>query len=176
MRECVCAPPHVQRYLSKISGPLLDRIDLHIEVTPVSFDELNKRADGEPSAAVRARVVEGRRVQAERFAEVPEVYCNAQMGTRMVRRYCKIEQEGQQLMKMAIHRLGLSARAYDRILRDCLKIGFWAAHGSFRPSDARFFGPYFQYAPQKSCIAGPKIPRARLQTQILNSLLKFLAR
>ena len=93
MRECICAPPHVQRYLSKISGPLLDRIDLHIEVTPVSFDELNKRADGEPSAAVRARVVEARRVQAERFAEVPGVYANAQMGTRLVRRYCKLKKD-----------------------------------------------------------------------------------
>ena len=116
-RECVCAPPQVQRYLSKISGPLLDRIDLHIEVTPVSFDELNQRADGESSEAVRQRVVEGRRVQAERFAEVPGVYSNAQMGSKLVRRYCKIETEGQKLMKMAIHRLGLSARAYDRILK-----------------------------------------------------------
>ena len=133
MRECVCAPPHVQRYLSKISGPLLDRIDLHIEVTPVSFDELNKRADGEPSAAVRARVVEGRRVQAERFAEAPEVYCNAQMGTRMVRRYCKIETEGQQLMKLAIHRLGLSARAYDRILKVSRTIADLAGAESIQP-------------------------------------------
>ncbi len=117
VRECVCAPPQVQRYLSKISGPLLDRIDLHIDVTPVSFDELSLRVDGEPSAQVRARVVAGRRVQAERFADVPGVYCNAQMGSKLVRQYCKLQEEGQQLMKMAIHRLGLSARAYDRILK-----------------------------------------------------------
>ena len=117
MHECVCAPPHVQRYLSKISGPLLDRIDLHIEVTPVSFDELNQRADGESSEAVRARVVEGRCVQAERFSAIPGVYSNAQMGSKQVRRYCKLDEAGQQLMKLAIHRLGLSARAYDRILK-----------------------------------------------------------
>ncbi len=117
MRECVCAPPQVQRYLSKISGPLLDRIDLHIEVTPVSFDELDRRGDGEASAAVRQRVVAARAVQAERFAGVAGVYCNAQMGSRLVRRYCKLQNEGKQLMKMAIHRLGLSARAYDRILK-----------------------------------------------------------
>ena len=133
MRECVCAPPHVQRYLSKISGPLLDRIDLHIEVTPVSFDELNKRADGEPSEAVRARVVEGRRVQAERFAEVPGVYSNAQMGSKLVRRYCALGEEGQKLMKMAIHRLGLSARAYDRILKVGRTIADLSGSGSIRP-------------------------------------------
>jgi len=133
MRECICAPPHVQRYLSKISGPLLDRIDLHIEVTPVSFDELNKRADGELSAAVRARVVEARSIQAERFAEVPGVYANAQMDTRLVRRYCKIKEEGQQLMKMAIHRLGLSARAYDRILKVSRTIADLAGSESIRP-------------------------------------------
>ena len=132
-RECVCAPPHVQRYLSKISGLLLDRIDLHIEVTPVSFDELNQRADGEPSEAVRARVVEGRRVQAARFAEVPGVYSNAQMGSKLVRRYCELEQEGKQLMKMAIHRLGLSARAYDRILKVGRTIADLGSSESIRP-------------------------------------------
>ena len=127
------AEPQVQRYLSKISGPLLDRIDLHIEVTPVSLDELNKRADGEPSADVRARVVEGRRVQAERFAGVPEIYCNAQMGTRLVRRYCTLKEKGQQLMKLAIHRLGLSARAYDRILKVSRTIADLASSASIRP-------------------------------------------
>jgi magnesium chelatase family protein len=133
MRECVCAPPHVQRYLSRISGPLLDRIDFHIEVTPVSFDELNRRADGEASAAVRARVVEARCVQAERFAEVPGVYCNAQMGSPLVRRYGQIDQAGQQLMKLAIHRLGLSARAYDRILKVSRTIADLASSESIRP-------------------------------------------
>lgn len=117
MRECVCAPVQVQRYLAKISGPLMDRIDLHIEVTPVPFEELNRRGDGEPSAAVRARVINARDVQARRFRDAPGVHCNAQMGTRMVRTHCALGTEGQQLMKMAIARLGLSARAYDRILK-----------------------------------------------------------
>ncbi|MFQ5570860.1 MAG: YifB family Mg chelatase-like AAA ATPase [Rhodothermales bacterium] len=133
MRECVCAPPQVQRYLSRISGPLLDRIDLHIEVTPVSFDELNARGDGEPSAAVRARVVATRLEQAERFRDLPSVYCNAQMGTRQVRRYCSLDEAGQQLMKMAIHRLGLSARAYDRILKVSRTIADLAGSTSIRP-------------------------------------------
>jgi magnesium chelatase family protein len=133
MRECVCAPPHVQRYLARISGPLLDRIDLHIEVTPVSFDELNRRTDGEPSEAVRRRVVAGRAVQAERFAEVPGVYCNAQMGSKLVRQYCMLDEAGQQLMKRAIHRLGLSARAYDRILKVSRTIADLASSASIRP-------------------------------------------
>lgn len=116
-RECVCAPPQVQRYLSKISGPLMDRIDLHIEVMPVPFEELSRRAQGETSADVRKRVIEARQVQSERFAEAPNVYCNAQMNTRQVRRHCALDEAGQGLMKMALQRLGLSARAYDRILK-----------------------------------------------------------
>ena len=132
-KPCLCTPPQIQRYLSKVSGPLLDRIDLHIEVTPVSFDELNKRAEGERSSAVRARVVETRGVQSTRFAEVPGVYCNAQMGSRLVRRYCKLNEEEQHLMKMAIHRLGLSARAYDRILKVSRTIADLASSESIRP-------------------------------------------
>ena len=132
-KQCLCTPPQVQRYLSKVSGPLLDRIDLHIEVTPVSFDELDQRAKGEPSSAVRARVVEARRVQARRFADVPGVYCNAQMGSKQVQRYCKLDEAGKQLMKMAIHRLGLSARAYDRILKVSRTIADLASSLSIRP-------------------------------------------
>jgi magnesium chelatase family protein len=116
-RACVCSPPQVQRYLAKISGPLMDRIDLHVEVTPVPFEELNRRAPGEPSAAVRERVMAARAVQAARFEGEAGVYCNAQMGTRLVRRHCALDAAGQQLMKMALSRLGLSARAYDRILK-----------------------------------------------------------
>ncbi len=114
---CVCAPAAVQRYLSRISGPLMDRIDLHIEVTPVPFEELNRRTDSEPSASVRARVVAARTIQAERFREHEGVYCNAQMSSRLVRKHCALDVAGQNLMKMAIQRLGLSARAYDRILK-----------------------------------------------------------
>ncbi len=116
-RECVCAPPQVQRYLSKISGPLMDRIDLHIEVTPVPFEELNRRAGGEPSENVRGRVVAARALQARRFEGHPGVYSNAQMGSRLVRQHCPLDAQCQGLMKMAIQRLGLSARAYDRILK-----------------------------------------------------------
>lgn len=117
MRKCVCAPPHVQRYLSRISGPLMDRIDLHIEVTPVPFDELNRRSDAEPSTAVRERVVAARSIQEERFRAMRGVHCNAQMHSRLVRLHCKLDDGCQKLMKMAIQRLGLSARAYDRILK-----------------------------------------------------------
>jgi magnesium chelatase family protein len=116
-RECVCPPANVQRYLSKISGPLMDRIDLHVEVTPVPFEELNRRGLSETSASVRKRVIEARSIQARRFAPDPEVHCNAQMGSRQVRRHCRLEERSQRLMEMAIQRLGLSARAYDRILK-----------------------------------------------------------
>ncbi len=116
-RECVCAPAHVQRYLGRISGPLMDRVDLHVEVTPVQFESLSAVEPGEPSSAVRARVVRARRRQEQRFAAADGVYCNAQMGARLVQRECPIDDEGQSLLKMASERLGLSARAYTRILK-----------------------------------------------------------
>jgi magnesium chelatase family protein len=132
-RECVCAPPQVQRYLAKISGPLMDRIDLHIEVSPVPFDELNRRGEGETSAAVRARVVAARALQSARFDGLAGVYCNAQMQSRQVRKHCALDAGGQQLMKMAIQRLGLSARAYDRILKVARTIADLAAVPDIRP-------------------------------------------
>jgi magnesium chelatase family protein len=116
-RKCVCAPPQVQRYLARISGPLLDRIDLHVEVTPVPFEELRRRESGETSAQVRERVVEARERQAARFAAVAGVHCNAQMPTRLVRQHAPLDTVGEQLLRTAIDRLGLSARAYDRILK-----------------------------------------------------------
>jgi magnesium chelatase family protein len=116
-RECTCAPQHIQRYLARLSGPLLDRIDLHIEVTPVPFAELTRRADGEASAVVRARVVAARQVQAARLAGQDGVYCNAQMGSRLVRRHCGLDAAGERLVQLAVERLGMSARAYDRILK-----------------------------------------------------------
>ena len=109
------------------------KICLRIDVTPVSFDELNERGDGEPSAAVRARIIEARGVQAGRFDGAQGVYCNAQMGSKLVRRYCKLTEEGQQLMKLAIHRLGLSARAYDRILKVSRTIADLGASSSICP-------------------------------------------
>ncbi|HLT47037.1 MAG TPA: YifB family Mg chelatase-like AAA ATPase, partial [Rubricoccaceae bacterium] len=119
-RACVCAPAQVQRYLARISGPLLDRIDLHVEVTPVPFDDLAGRAPEEPSAAVRERVVAARERQRARFASDPKargVHANAQMPSPLVRRHCALDAAGQGLMKQALVRLGLSARAYDRILK-----------------------------------------------------------
>jgi magnesium chelatase family protein len=116
-KECVCPPGVVQKYLNKISGPLLDRIDLHVEVTPVSFSELSKVRPGEKSAAVRERVVKARAIQEKRYGGADEVYCNAQMSSRQLRSICIINEAGQQLLKTAMDRLGLSARAYDRILK-----------------------------------------------------------
>lgn len=110
----------VQRYLNKISGPLLDRIDLHVEVTPVSFNELagtDGKSRSEPSSAVRERVLKARERQAVRFAEHPGVYANAQMGSRLLKEVCVISQVGANLLKTAMERLNLSARAYDRILK-----------------------------------------------------------
>lgn len=116
-RKCVCPPQLVQRYLSRISGPLMDRIDLHVEVTPVPFEELSRKGDSEGSGSIRERVVAARRRQDERFDALKGVHCNAQMHTRLVRTHCRLDDAGHNLMKMAIHRLGLSARAYDRILK-----------------------------------------------------------
>ncbi len=116
-KDCVCGPGVVQRYLSKISGPLLDRIDIHVEVTPVSFSELSNKAPAEKSELVRQRVVKARDIQQQRFNNRKEIYCNAQMTPKLVREICQISESGQQLLKTAMERLGLSARAYDRILR-----------------------------------------------------------
>ena len=114
-RPCVCAPGAAQRYLAKVSGPLLDRIDLHVEVTPVPFEALNRREDAEPSAAVRERVVAARDRQLDRFATPGRT--NAHMSSRQVREHCRLDAAGQGLLKSALTRLGLSARAHDRILK-----------------------------------------------------------
>ncbi len=116
-KECVCGPGIVQRYLSKISGPLLDRIDLHVEVVPVSFDEMTANRKSETSEQIRERVVQAREIQAERFKENDAIYCNAMMPSNMVKKVCSINEAGKSLLKTAMERLGLSARAYDRILK-----------------------------------------------------------
>ncbi len=117
-KDCVCAPGIVGRYLSKISGPLLDRIDLHVEVTPVSYDELSstKRAS-ETSEDITKRVVRAREIQVKRFSAKKEIYCNAQMPSNMVRNVCLLDQDCRNLLKTAMEKLQLSARAYDRILK-----------------------------------------------------------
>ncbi len=116
-KECICGPGLVQKYLSRISGPLLDRIDLHVEVTPVNFNELSSEKAGEKSELIRKRVIRAREIQQERFQTKAEVYCNAQMNPQTVRNLCKIDTAGQTLLKQAMEKLGLSARAYDRILK-----------------------------------------------------------
>ncbi len=118
-KECVCAPGVVKRYLNRISGPLLDRIDLHVEVTPVSLDKLTARPTtaGEGSAEIARRVQEARNVQEQRFGDHKGIYCNAQMPGRLVRQYCRLDAAGNRLLKTAMEKLQLSARAYDRILK-----------------------------------------------------------
>ncbi len=116
-KDCVCAPGIVQKYLNKISGPLLDRIDIHVEVTPVSFNELSAERVSEKSVSVRQRVVKAREIQEKRYANKEGVYCNAQISSKKLREVCKINESGTELLKTAMERLGLSARAYDRILK-----------------------------------------------------------
>ena len=116
-KECVCSSGVVQKYLNKISGPLLDRIDIHIEVTPVDFEELSSDQQAETSERVRGRVVEARNLQEVRFQQQEGMYTNAQMATKQVRNVCQISQAGQNLLKSAMEKLSLSARAYDRILK-----------------------------------------------------------
>lgn len=116
-KECICGPGVVQKYLSKVSGPLLDRIDLHVEVTPVNFDELSSDRQSEKSELVRLRVIKAREMQEKRFTENEQINCNAQMSPKMVRSICLISDAGQLLLKKAMEKLGLSARAYDRILK-----------------------------------------------------------
>lgn len=114
---CTCAPGQVNRYLSKISGPLLDRIDIQIEVIPVPFKELAEKRAGEPSSVIRERVIKARKIQQERFKDYPEVHCNAQMTPKLMKEFCQIKPEGMNLLKNVMNKLGLSARAYDRILK-----------------------------------------------------------
>lgn len=116
-KECVCGPGVVQRYLNKVSGPLLDRIDLHVEVTPVTFDEMTATRKAEDSAVVRERVVLARAIQTDRFKVFPDIHSNAMMPPQMVKDICQISDPGRKLLKTAMERLGLSARAYDRILK-----------------------------------------------------------
>jgi magnesium chelatase family protein len=116
-KECICGPGIVQKYLSKISGPLLDRIDLHVEVTPVNFNELASMQPAEKSADIRERVIKARGWQDQRFEKHPGIHYNAQMSPNMVRNVCQINDAGRSLIKRAMEKLGLSARAYDRILK-----------------------------------------------------------
>ena len=116
-KQCTCGAGAVKKYLNKISGPLLDRIDIHVEVIPVPFKDLSVQTLSESSAEIRKRVVKAREIQLERFKDAPKIHCNAQMTSSKIRKYCQVDEAGMQLLKNAMEKLGLSARAYDRILK-----------------------------------------------------------
>ncbi len=141
-KECSCPPGAVQKYLNKISGPLLDRIDLHVEVTPVSFSALAQQKPGESSDTIRARVIKAREIQAVRYEKNPGVYCNAQMSSKMLKEICSINAAGQSLLKTAMDRLNLSARAYDRILKVARTIADLAGADVIEPA---FLAEAIQY-------------------------------
>jgi magnesium chelatase family protein len=128
-RECTCTPPLIQRYVSKISGPLLDRIDIHIDMPAVRYQELRQDSGGETSQEIRERVINARQRQLRRFAG-EKIYCNAQMSSRQIRKYCNISADCERLLESAMTRLGLSARAHDRILKVALTISDLAAADS----------------------------------------------
>ena len=115
--HCVCMPGQIQRYMNKISGPLLDRIDIQVEITPVPFKDISQAAQGEPSAVIRERVIKARQMQEQRFTDVKGVYSNAQMSERMIHQFAEPDAEGIELLRSAMERLSLSARAYNRILK-----------------------------------------------------------
>ena len=116
-RPCVCSQGQVQRYLNRISGPLLDRIDIQIEIVPVPFEKLSEARCGESSATIRERVIKARNIQAERFAKYKGIYCNAQMESKLIHLFAQPDEAGLRILKNAMNRLNLSARAYDRILK-----------------------------------------------------------
>ncbi len=131
-RECVCGPGVVQKYLNKISGPLLDRIDLHVEVTPVSFDQISSTRKSESSGEIRERVIRARERQTERYKANPGIHSNAMMSSEMVKEVCEIGEAGKALLRTAMDRLGLSARAYDRILKVSRTIADLAGSGEIK--------------------------------------------
>ncbi|MCM1225379.1 MAG: YifB family Mg chelatase-like AAA ATPase [Lachnospiraceae bacterium] len=116
-KECSCPPGAVQKYFSKISGPLLDRIDMHIEVVPVELEKITCMQEAEPSSCIRERVIRARSVQTERFKNYPGIYCNAQMTPALLKKYCPLDSDCLSLLKTAMQKFGLSARAYDRIIK-----------------------------------------------------------
>jgi magnesium chelatase family protein len=132
-KQCSCGPGIVQKYLNKVSGPLLDRIDLHVEVTPVAFSELSALKPQENSSCIRERVMRAREVQSLRYKEHEGVHCNAQMSSKLLKEICVIDAPGQNLLKTAMERLNLSARAYDRILKVSRTIADLASCDEIKP-------------------------------------------
>jgi magnesium chelatase family protein len=132
-KECTCPPGAVQKYLNKISGPLLDRIDLHVEVTPVAFNELSSAQQFEKSGSIRSRVIKAREIQQERYKKADGIYANAQMSSKQLKEICEISTAGHNLLKTAMEKLNLSARAYDRILKVSRTIADLAASEHIKP-------------------------------------------
>jgi magnesium chelatase family protein len=133
-KACTCLPGTVPKYLNKVSGPLLDRIDLHVEVTPVPYSELSNRMyKAENSETIRNRVLKAREIQAQRFKENTGIYANAQMSSKLVREICTISTVGENLLKRSMEKLNLSARAYDRILKVSRTIADLEASEEIKP-------------------------------------------
>lgn len=133
-KACVCSPGAVQKYMNRISGPLLDRIDIQIEIVPVPFEKISEQSEAESSAMVRERVIAARAIQNKRFADYPNVYCNAQMNSRLLHEYARPDQAGLMLLKNAMSRFNLSARAYDRILKVSRTIADLAGSEKIEPA------------------------------------------
>ena len=132
-KECHCTPTVIERYLGRISGPLMDRFDLQCEILPVGFDDMSSDRKAENSAVIRDRVIRTRAVQTQRFADEKGVYCNAQMDSRLLRKYAKTEPEAIHMLGEAMNRLNLSARAYDRILKVARTIADMEASDTIQP-------------------------------------------
>ncbi len=133
VKECHCSPATIERYLGRVSGPLMDRFDLQCEILPVGFNDMSSGRRGEPSAAIRERVIRTREVQAARFADEKGIYCNSQMDSRMLRCYAKSEPASIHLLGEAMNRLNLSARAYDRILKVARTIADMDSSATIQP-------------------------------------------
>lgn len=136
-KECTCAPGVVARYKNRISGPLLDRIDIQCEILPVPFEKLSSLEQGESSASIRERVVAARAIQAERYRDEPGIHCNAQLTSRLMRRYCALSDESMEILRKAMERYDMSARAYDRILRVARTIADLDAAADIEPRHMR---------------------------------------
>lgn len=136
-KECTCPPGAVRKYLGKISGPLLDRIDIQIEIQPVPFERLAGHSEGEKSETIRERVIRAREIQMRRFAGEKEVHTNAQMTTRLINKWCALDAESMRILQMAMTKYDMSARAYDRILKVARTIADLAGCESIQPDHIR---------------------------------------
>jgi len=132
-QECTCTLQQIQKYIGKVSGPLLDRIDIHVDVPAVKYDELSSKSAGETSRSIRARLIGAREIQSRRFKGRKGFFCNAEMGTHEIKEFCRIGEEGAELLKSAMSKLGLSARAYDRILKVARTIADLAHSSDIKP-------------------------------------------